>query len=193
MQSTQIIVIVGIFAVAIAALAAKDSLRMFLHKNETIMTRMFLSHILTNIVVAIITLLAWYSGFIVMEIVYDSVIASILFGIVIAVIIFCESRFSYITLKSDGKVTINKEEVKSNLWQIIAATLIAVVVSIPLVLKLFEQKILLQANNAAHDLGLQLKTLVHLFPSHWAAIILVCFAVVVLYNVPTILKMASEE
>lgn len=157
------------------------------------MARKNVTHIVTDIAVAVITMLAWISGFVVMKIVYDSIVAAIIFGIVVATIIFCESRFSYITLKSDGKITISKEEVKSNLWQIVAATLVGWVVSIPLVLKLFEQTITLQASGAAHDLGMQLKTLVQLLPTLWFPIILICLVVIIIFNIPTLLKMVSED
>lgn len=157
------------------------------------MARKNVTHIVTDIAVAVITMLAWISGFVVMKIVYDSIAAAIIFGIVVATIIFCESRFSYITLKSDGKITISKEEVKSNLWQIVAATLVGWVVSIPLVLKLFEQTITLQASGAAHDLGMQLKTLVQLLPTLWFPIILICLVVIIIFNIPTLLKMVSED
>lgn len=157
------------------------------------MARKNVTSFASNIAVVVITILAWFSGFIVMEIVYDSIVASIIFGIVVATIIFCESRFSYITLKSDGRITISKEEVKSNLWQIVAATLVGWVVSIPILLGLFEHKIMLMSNNAAHDLGLQLKTLKQLFPTHWLAIVALCLAVIIIYNIPTILKMASKD
>ena len=88
------------------------------------MTRKETQKIITTIAVVLATILAWTSGFIVMQIVYDSIAASIIFGIVWAIIVFCESRFSQISLKSDGKVEITKEEIKSNLWQIITANLV---------------------------------------------------------------------
>ena len=96
------------------------------------MTRKKTQKVITNISVAVATILAWLSGYFVMQIVYDSVVAAIIFSTVWAVIVFCESRFSHISLKSDGRVEITKEEIKSNLWQIIAAGLVAILVSIPL-------------------------------------------------------------
>lgn len=148
--------------------------------------------ILANIMVAVITVLAWISGFIVMQIVYDSISASVIFGSVVAVIVFCESRFSYITLRSDGKVSISKEEVMSNLWQIVAATAVAVVVSVPLELQLFRCEVLTLSNGAEHDLGLQLHALWQLFSSSWPVMCLVVLVVVAIFNGPTIIRMISE-
>lgn len=151
------------------------------------------NRVLANIMVAICTALAWFAGFVVMQIVYDSIVASIVFGSVVAVIVFCESRFSYITLKSDGKISISKEEVKSNLWQIVAATAVGLVVSVPLLLKVFEQKILMLSSNAAHELGLQLKALEQLFSSNGMEFVFFCLAVVVIYNSPLMIKMMKED
>ena len=54
--------------------------------------------VITTIAVIISTVLAWLSGYAVMHIVYDSIVASIIFGTLWAVIVYCESRFSHINL-----------------------------------------------------------------------------------------------
>ena len=105
------------------------------------MSRKKTLNIVKNTAVAIVTILAWLSGYFVMQIVYDSIAASIVFGTLWAVIVFCESRFSYISLKSDGRISITKEELKSNTWHIVAALILAVLVAIPLLLKAFEPEI----------------------------------------------------
>lgn len=132
-------------------------------------------------------ILAWLSGYIVMQIVYDSIAASLVFATVWAVIVFCESRFSYISLKSDGRVEITKEEVKSNLWQIIAATLVAVVVTIPLLLKVYASRI------TGADLKTQIAALGDLFPSQWLSIIAIAAVIIAIYQIPIFIRMTSDE
>lgn len=131
------------------------------------------------------TILAWISGYIVMQIVYDSVVASIVFGTVWAVLVFCESRFSYISLRIDGRIEITKEEVKSNLWQIVAATLLAILVSIPLELKFF-------VDDGA-SLGEQINSLVTLFPERWLVMTMITLGVIAIFQVPIFARMASER
>ena len=153
------------------------------------MTRKETQKIITTIVVVLATILAWTSGFIVMQIVYDSIAASIIFGIVWAIIVFCESRFSQISLKSDGKVEITKEEIKSNLWQIIAATLVALLVTIPLLLKVYASKVAA----VGVDLKSQISALGALFPSQWLPIIAISLVIVFIYQLPIFIRMASED
>ena len=140
------------------------------------MTRKKTQKVITNISVAVATILAWLSGYFVMQIVYDSVVAAIIFSTVWAVIVFCESRFSHISLKSDGRVEITKEEIKSNLWQIIAAGLVAILVSIPLELKIY-----------AYD------ALMDLFSVRWFPMTLICMGVIVIFQTPIFIKMAEES
>lgn len=153
------------------------------------MTRKETQKIITTIAVVLATILAWTSGFIVMQIVYDSIAASIIFGIVWAIIVFCESRFSQISLKSDGKVEITKEEIKSNLWQIIAATLVALLVTIPLLLKAYAS--MLAVENA--DLGTQIKALGEMFSTQWVPMVAIALVVVAIYQIPIFIRMASED
>lgn len=148
---------------------------------------------ITTIAVVVATILAWLSGFFVMQIVYDSITASIIFGTVWAVIVFCESRFSQISLKSDGKVEITKEEIKSNMWQIVAATLVAFLVVLPIEMKLFAMDIAVLKPMSAHDLGLQLFALGELFPVKWLPMSLICLGVIVVFQIPIFIKMAEED
>ena len=145
--------------------------------------------VITTIAVIISTVLAWLSGYAVMHIVYDSIVASIIFGTLWAVIVYCESCFSHISLKSDGRIEITKEEIKSNLWQIIAATLVALLVSIPLLLKVYAS--IVAVENA--DLGTQIKALGELFSTQWIPMVAITFVVVAIYQIPIIIRMASED
>ena len=153
------------------------------------MSRKQTQKVISIMAVLIATILAWLSGYIVMQIVYDSIAASLVFATVWAVIVFCESRFSYISLKSDGKITITKEEVKSNLWQIVAATLVAILVAIPLMLKFFASKVAV----ADADLGTQIKALGELFSTQWAPMVAIALVVVAIYQIPILIRMTSED
>ena len=130
--------------------------------------------VITNVSVAIATILAWISGYIVMQIVYHSIAASIIFGTVWAVIVFCESRFSYISL------------IKSNLWQIVASTLVALLVSIPLELKVF-------VKSSHSDLGKQIGYLGDIWSTHWLLMIAFALVIVVIYQIPIFVRMASDD
>lgn len=155
------------------------------------MTRKKTQSVITNIAVAIATALAWLSGYFVMQIVYDSIAASIIFGTVWAVIVFCESRFSYISLKIDGRIEITKEEIKSNLWQIIAATLVALLVAVPLELRIYANEIVTSITES--DLGMQIRALGNLFPTHWLPIIVIALVIIIIFQIPILIRMASEE
>lgn len=147
--------------------------------------------VITNIAVAMATILAWLSGYFVMQIVYNSIAASFIFGTVWAVIVFCESRFSYISLKSDGRIEITKEEIKSNLWQIIAATLVALLVTIPLELKIYANEIVTSITES--DLRMQIQALGNLFSTHWFSMIAIMLVVIAIYQIPILIRMMSEN
>ena len=155
------------------------------------MTRKKTQSVITNIAVAIATALAWLSGYFVMQIVYDSIAASIIFGTVWAVIVFCESRFSYISLKIDGRIEITKEEIKSNLWQIIAATLVALLVAVPLELRIYANEIVTSITES--DLGMQIRALWDLFSTHWISMIAIMLVVIATYQIPIFVRMMSEN
>lgn len=153
------------------------------------MSRKQTQKVISTIAVVIATILAWLSGYIVMDIVYHSIAASIILGTVWAVIVFCESRFSRISLKSDGKIEITKEEIKSNLWQIVAATLVALLVTIPLELKIYATKVAVEGA----DLGTQIKALGDLFSTQWIPMVAIALVVVAIYQVPIFIRMASDD
>lgn len=153
------------------------------------MSRKQTQKVVSTVAVVMATILAWLSGYIVMDIVYHSIVASIIFGTVWAVIVFCESRFSHISLKSDGRIEITKEEIKSNLWQIIAATLVALLVTIPLLLKVFSSTVAVK--NA--DLATQIKTLGELFSTQWVPMVGIALVVVAIFQIPIFIRMASED
>ena len=157
------------------------------------MSRKKTQKVITWTAVAIATILAWISGYIVMQIIYDSIVAGIVFGTVWATIVCCESRFSYISLKSDGKIAITKEEVKSNLWQIFAATLVAILVTIPLELALFKTAIADKVGAHTSDLGSQLRGLTDLLPTNWFPMVLVCLLVIAIYQTPIFVRMTSDD
>lgn len=144
---------------------------------------------ISTIAVVMAAILAWLSGYIVMQIVYDSIAASLVFATVWAVIVFCESRFSYISLKSDGRIAITKEEVKSNLWQIVAATLVAVLVTVPLLLKVYSSEVAV----GGADFGTQIKALCGLLSTQWVPMLAFTFVVVAIYQIPIFVRMASED
>ena len=153
------------------------------------MTREKTLKVISTIAVVIATILAWLSGYIVMQIVYDSIAASIVFGTVWAIIVFCESRFSYISLKSDGRIELTKEEIKSNLWQFIAATLVALLVAIPLELKIYANDF----SQVGADLKAQLEILGKTFASHWLPMSAVAIAVIVIFLLPIIVRLKSSD
>ena len=149
--------------------------------------------IVLAILTTVATVLSWLSGYFVMQIVYDSIIAAIVFGTIWAIIVFCETRFSYISLKIDGRIKITKEEVKSNTWHIIAALLVSLLVTIPLLLKVFAADIVTMNPSATHNLALQLNSLTHLFPTNWFCMLCIIVLVVFIFQLPIFLRMASED
>ncbi len=149
--------------------------------------------VITTIAVIISTVLAWLSGYAVMHIVYDSIVASIIFGTLWAVIVYCESRFSHISLKIDGRIEITKAEIKSNLLHIIAAAFVAVFVTIPLELCIYHNDIIGMVGDATNNLGLRLHALSDLFATNWLPMVLICVLVVAIYETPIFVRMASEE
>lgn len=153
------------------------------------MSRKQTQKVISTTAVVIATFLAWLSGYFVMQIVYDSIAASIIFGTVWAVIVFCESRFSHISLKSDGRVEITKDEIRSNMWQIIAALLVALLVTIPIELKIYAFNVVADGSN----LGTQINALVDLFSVQWLPMIAIALVVIVIYQLPIFIRMASED
>ena len=94
-------------------------------------------------------------------------------------------------MKSDGRIEISKEEIKSNLWQIIAATLVALLVTIPLELKLYADEIVTTISKS--DLGMQVRALWALFSTHWITMIAIGLVVIAIYQIPIFVRMMSEN
>lgn len=157
------------------------------------MSRKKTQSIITTTSVVIATILAWLSGYAVMHIVYDSIVASIIFGTLWAVIVFCESRFSHISLKIDGRIEITKAEIKSNLLHIIAAAIVAFFVTIPLELCIYHKDIIGMVGDTTNNLGMRLHALSDLFATNWLPMVLICVLVVAIYETPIFVKMASED
>ena len=149
--------------------------------------------VLKTTAVIIATVLAWLSGYIVMQIVYDSIAASIVFGTLWAVIVYCESRFSHISLKIDGRIEITKAEIKNNLLHILAAAIVAIFVTIPLELCIYHKDIIGMVGDVSNNLGMRLHALSDLFATNWLPMVLICVFVVAIYETPIFVRMASEE
>lgn len=111
-------------------------------------------------VILFTALMAWFSSFIAMQLVFDvpenlglldgeslftkntffgngSNIAAILFATFWASMIFCLDRFITNTMYSDGKVSISKQEFLSGLPRIVIAIFLGIIISAPLELKIF--------------------------------------------------------
>ncbi len=149
--------------------------------------------VVTTFSVAMATILAWLSGFFIMQIVYNSIVAAITFGTIWAIIVYFECRFSYISLRSDGRVSITKMELKSNLWQIIAATLVALLVSVPIELRVYKSDIDAMVGTASHNLEMRMQTLGDLFATHWLPMILIGILIIVVFQAPIFARMASDD
>jgi len=86
-------------------------------------------------------LMAALSGGYALNFVFDNQNISIVFGIFWGLLIFNLDRFIVNTMYSDGKHTISWGELKSGLPRIIMAIFLGIVISTPLELKIFEDKI----------------------------------------------------
>lgn len=86
-------------------------------------------------------LMAMLSGGYALFTVFEDVIAAIGFGFFWGLLIFNLDRFIVNTMYSDGKVTISWREFTSGLPRIIMAIFLAIVISTPLELKIFEDAI----------------------------------------------------
>lgn len=86
-------------------------------------------------------LMAMLSGGYALYFVFDSVPKAIAFGIFWGMLIFNLDRFIVNTMYSDGKVTISWREFYSGLPRIIMAIFLGIVISTPLEMKIFEDRI----------------------------------------------------
>ncbi|MBQ9163687.1 MAG: DUF4407 domain-containing protein [Bacteroidaceae bacterium] len=86
-------------------------------------------------------LMAMLSGGYALFFVFNNINTAIAFGIFWGLLIFNLDRFIVNTMYSDGKVTISKREFVSGLPRIIMAIFLGVVISTPLEMKIFEDRI----------------------------------------------------
>lgn len=86
-------------------------------------------------------LMAMLSGGYALYFVFDSVPKAIAFGVFWGMLIFNLDRFIVNTMYSDGKVTISWRELSSGLPRIIMAIFLGIVISTPLEMKIFEDRI----------------------------------------------------
>lgn len=86
-------------------------------------------------------LMAMLSGGYAFFFVFNSTTLAIAFGIFWGLLIFNLDRFIVNTMYSDGKVTISKREFISGLPRIIMAVFLGIVISTPLEMKIFEDRI----------------------------------------------------
>lgn len=86
-------------------------------------------------------LMAAFSGAYALNFVFKNVYLAMVFGLFWGALIFNLDRFIVNTMYSDGKHTISWGEIKSGLPRIIMAIFLGIVISTPLELKIFEDKI----------------------------------------------------
>lgn len=86
-------------------------------------------------------LMAMLSGGYAMNFVFNNPMMAVAFGIFWGLLIFNLDRFIVNTMYSDGKVTISWNEFKSGLPRIIMAIFLGIVISTPLEMKIFEDRI----------------------------------------------------
>ncbi len=86
-------------------------------------------------------LMAMISGGYALYFVFNSVVKAIAFGIFWGLLIFNLDRFIVNTMYSDGKDTISRREFFSGLPRIIMAIFLGIVISTPLEMKIFEDRI----------------------------------------------------
>lgn len=141
---------------------------------------------LLGITAAVIT---WISGYYVMNVACDTVVGAVLFASLISLIVFCESRFTSISLKSDGKVSISREEITSNWVQFVLATVTAVLVTIPLSMMLVES-----CNGIfAGSLNEHFVEFIAMFGDYWPMIGGITLFVVAVFNAPIIVRLKSID
>lgn len=101
-------------------------------------------------VILFTALMAWFSSFIAMKLVFSHWGWAALFATFWAAMIFFLDRFITNTMYSDGKVTISKEEFFGGLPRILIAIFLGIVISAPLELEIFEDSIvpLMNEHNA---------------------------------------------
>ena len=97
-------------------------------------------------------LMAALSGGYALNFVFDNQKIAIAFGLFWGLLIFNLDRFIVNTMYSDGKHSISWGELKSGLPRIIMAIFLGIVISTPLELKIFEDKIKMQIEDEKHTI-----------------------------------------
>lgn len=97
-------------------------------------------------------LMAALSGGYALNFVFDNHNVAIAFGIFWGLLIFNLDRFIVNTMYSDGKHSISWGEIKSGLPRIIMAIFLGIVISTPLELKIFEDKIKMEIEDEKHSI-----------------------------------------
>lgn len=97
-------------------------------------------------------LMAALSGGYALNFVFDNQKVAIIFGVFWGLLIFNLDRFIVNTMYSDGKHTISWGELKSGLPRIIMAIFLGIVISTPLELKIFEDKIKMEIEDEKHSI-----------------------------------------
>lgn len=92
-------------------------------------------------VILFTALMASFSGFIAIQLIFEELWIQVLFAIFWGFLIFFLDRFITNTMYSDGKVSISKQELFNGLPRIIIAIFLGIVISAPLELKIFEREI----------------------------------------------------
>ena len=98
-------------------------------------------------VILFTALMAWFSSFVAMRLVFDVVnnpennFLAIIFASFWSAMIFCLDRFITNTMYSDGKVSISRQEFLSGLPRIVIAIFLGIVISAPLELMIFDDAI----------------------------------------------------
>lgn len=117
-------------------------------------------------VILFTALMACFSSFIAMQLVFDPIpikgvscpIWAIIFALFWGSMIFCLDRFITNTMYSDGKVSISRKEFFSGLPRITIAIFLGIVISAPLELKIFEKEISIHIEeNRKNTLDRQIK------------------------------------
>lgn len=89
-------------------------------------------------------IMAAISGAYAVNFVFEDTLIAIVFGIFWGILILNLDRFIVSTMYSDGKHTVSWQELKSGLPRIIMAIFLGIVISTPLEMKLFEERIMVQ-------------------------------------------------
>jgi len=118
--------------------------------------RLYTAH---GLFVALDTLLAWVAGYKVMWIAFDTYVGAVIFATVLAAVLFWLYRYTLVSLRSDGKIAISRDEVRGNALPMLVAVVFGVAIAIPLELIIFAQDIAAQGVPAEGDLNAHIAAL----------------------------------